>query len=317
MSDPWTALRATTRARIGLGRTGDALPITDVLDFQLAHARARDAVHTALDPTAIAQSLAPLPTVTVRSKAPDRETYLRRPDLGRQLDPAYRLEHGPYDAVFVIADGLSPTAVHRHAAKLLTATLERMKQWSIAPIVIATQARVALGDEIGARLNATLAAVMIGERPGLSVADSLGVYLTYQPKTGRLRFGTKLHLQHPRRRVKLSSRRRHAGLADDRSPAPQADRHWPQGRSPNNRIVSRAITRSSSVGITNAGRPGPVIRPRPAEFSASSTANPSHRNFSSTRDRIGTLCSPIPAVNTKPSIPPMLTANAPAVRATW
>jgi len=186
VSDPWAALRATTRARIGLGRTGDALPIQDVLDFQLAHARARDAVHTPLDPTALAQSLAPRPTVIVHSKAPDRTTYLRRPDLGRQLDPACHLEQGPYDAAFVIADGLSPIAVHHHAAALLTATLARLPNWSIAPIVIATQARVALGDDIGARLNATLVAVLIGERPGLSVATSLGVYLTYNPQPGRL-----------------------------------------------------------------------------------------------------------------------------------
>jgi ethanolamine ammonia-lyase small subunit len=187
VSDPWAALRATTRARIGLGRTGDALPIKDVLDFQLAHARARDAVHTPFDPTALAQSLAPRPTVIVHSQAPDRTTYLRRPDLGRQLDPASRLgATGPYDAAFVIADGLSPTAVHHHAAALLTATLARLSVWSIAPIVIATQARVALGDDIGARLNATLVAVLIGERPGLSVATSLGVYLTWRPQPGRL-----------------------------------------------------------------------------------------------------------------------------------
>jgi ethanolamine ammonia-lyase small subunit len=187
MSDPWFALRGTTRARIGLGRTGDALPVQDVLAFQLAHARARDAVHTPLDTAAIAQSVAPLASVTVRSKAADRETYLRRPDLGRQLDPACCSElTGSWDAVFVIADGLSPVGVQLHAAPFLKACLKRLPGWSIAPSVIATQARVALGDEIGACLQAELCAVLIGERPGLTVANSLGVYLTYRPRVGRV-----------------------------------------------------------------------------------------------------------------------------------
>jgi ethanolamine ammonia-lyase small subunit len=186
MSDPWVALRGTTRARIGLGRIGDALPIKDVLEFQLAHARARDAVHTPLDTDAIARAVAPLPFVRVHSKVSDRDTYLRRPDLGRQLDPACRADlTGRWDAVFVIADGLSPVGVQLHAAPLLKACLERLPGWSIAPVVIATQARVALGDEIGAHLQADLCAVLIGERPGLSVANSLGVYLTYHPRIGR------------------------------------------------------------------------------------------------------------------------------------
>jgi ethanolamine ammonia-lyase small subunit len=186
MSDPWLALRKTTRARIGLGRAGDALPVKDVLEFQLAHARARDAVHTPLDTNAIVRAIAPLPSVVVRSKAPDRDTYLRRPDLGRQLDPACRTDlTGPWDAVFVIADGLSPVGVQLHAAPFLKACLERLPRWSIAPVVVATQARVALGDEIGAHLQADLCAVLIGERPGLSVANSLGVYLTYHPRIGR------------------------------------------------------------------------------------------------------------------------------------
>jgi ethanolamine ammonia-lyase small subunit len=186
MSDPWIALRGTTRARIGLGRAGDALPVKDVLEFQLAHARARDAVHTPLDTNAIARAIAPLPSIAVRSKATDRDTYLRRPDLGRQLDPACRAGlTGRWDAVFVIADGLSPVGVQLHAAPFLKASLERLASWSIAPIVIATQARVALGDEIGAHLQADLCAILIGERPGLSVANSLGVYLTYHPRIGR------------------------------------------------------------------------------------------------------------------------------------
>jgi ethanolamine ammonia-lyase small subunit len=187
MSDPWIALRATTRARIGLGRTGDALAVRDVLELQLAHARARDAVHAPLDTAAVARAIAPLPSLMVHSRAPDRDTYLRRPDLGRQLNPACRAAlDGPWDVVFVIADGLSPVGVQLHAASALKACLDRLPGWSVAPVVIATQARVALGDEIGALLQAKLCAMMIGERPGLSVADSLGIYLTYQPRIGTL-----------------------------------------------------------------------------------------------------------------------------------
>ena len=179
-------MRATTRARIGLGRTGDALPIKDVLEFQLAHARARDAVHTPLDTAAIARSIAPLSSVAVWSKAVDRATYLRRPDLGRQLDPVCRVAlTGTGDVAFVIADGLSPVGVQLHAAPFLAACLGRLAGRKVAPVVIATQARVALGDEIGACLGADLCVVLIGERPGLSVANSLGVYLTWQPRIGR------------------------------------------------------------------------------------------------------------------------------------
>ena len=186
MSDPWTALRGATPARIGLRRTGDALSTRDVLAFQLAHARARDAVHTPLDTEVLAQSILPLDSVVVRSRCGDRGTYLRRPDLGRQLDPDDRSSLvGRYDVVFVAADGLSPIGVQRHAPKLLQACHEHLAEWSIAPVVIATQARVALGDEIGAALQATLCVMLVGERPGLTVADSLGIYLTYQPRIGR------------------------------------------------------------------------------------------------------------------------------------
>jgi ethanolamine ammonia-lyase small subunit len=185
--DPWASLRRFTPARIGLGRTGDAPPLGAVLDFQLAHARARDAVHASLDPDALRADLAGVPLCCVRSQAPDRATYLRRPDLGRRLHPdcLAELPPGRWDAVFVLADGLSATAVQRHAASLLRATLRRLPGWRIAPVVIATQARVALGDEIGEALGASLCAVLIGERPGLSVADSLGIYLTHAPCRGR------------------------------------------------------------------------------------------------------------------------------------
>ncbi|GAA0586920.1 ethanolamine ammonia-lyase subunit EutC [Craurococcus roseus] len=185
--DPWAKLRAATPARIGLGAAGDALALRDVLDLQLAHALARDAVHASLDEAALDAALAAHPSVRVRSAAPDRGAYLRRPDLGRRLDPACRdlLAPGGFDVAFVLADGLSATAVQRHAPAVFRACLARLGGWSVAPAVVAAQGRVALGDEIGERLGARLVAVLIGERPGLSVPDSLGVYLTYGPRVGR------------------------------------------------------------------------------------------------------------------------------------
>ena len=191
MIDPWAGLRGATGARIGLGRVGDATPLQEVLAFQMAHARARDAVHSALDVPALAEHLSPHPVIAVRSRAADRGEYLRRPDLGRTLHPdcRARLAPGPadaaYDAVFVIADGLSATAVQRHAAPLLCECRALLAGWSLAPPVVATQARVALGDEVGELLKARLCAVLIGERPGLSAPDSLGVYLTFAPRQGR------------------------------------------------------------------------------------------------------------------------------------
>lgn len=186
--DPWARLRAATPARIGLGRAGDGLPTWAMLDFQLAHAKARDAVHAPFEPGRVAADLAGLETARVRSMAGDRTTYLQRPDLGRRLDPdsAVALPTGPYDAVFVIADGLSATAVHRHAAPFLRAALDRLPGWRVGPVVLAEQARVALGDAVGERMGAAVVAMVIGERPGLSASDSLGVYVTYAPRTGRL-----------------------------------------------------------------------------------------------------------------------------------
>ncbi len=187
--DPWAALRAATPARIGLGRSGDALPVRDVLDFQLAHAKARDAVHRPLDAGGILRAVPG--SLLVRSAVPDRMAYLRRPDLGRRLHEDCRADlvrHGApggYDAAFVIADGLSPVGVQRHAVPLLQACLARLEGWSVAPAVVAVQARVALGDEVGELLGARLVAVLIGERPGLSVADSLGAYVTHAPRIGR------------------------------------------------------------------------------------------------------------------------------------
>ncbi len=182
--DPWAKLRTATRARIGLGRAGDAMKIVDVLDFQFAHAKARDAVHAKLDVAALKAAIPG--AIEVYSEAESREVYLRRPDLGRRLHPdcADKLHAGEYDAVFVIADGLSATAVMQNAVPMYEAVAARLKGFKIAPVVIATQARVALGDDIGEALGAKLCAVLIGERPGLTVSDSLGIYLTYDPRRG-------------------------------------------------------------------------------------------------------------------------------------
>jgi ethanolamine ammonia-lyase small subunit len=186
-TDPWLQFRAATRARIGLGRAGDALPTASLLDFTLAHARARDAVHSAPDFDAIAARLRPAETVLVHSQAPDRLTYLRRPDLGRRLRDADRnlLPPAAWDAVFVVADGLSATAIDAHAVPMIGAAHARLQGWRLAPTVLARQARVALGDEIGAALGARLTVLLVGERPGLTVQDSLGIYLTFAPCIGR------------------------------------------------------------------------------------------------------------------------------------
>lgn len=190
VDNPWGQLRRFTPARIALGRTGVSLPTAPQLDFQLAHAQARDAVHAVLDDVALAQALTAslgLPCIRVRSAAADRATYLRRPDLGRSLDEQSRLMlergAGPYEIGFVIADGLSALAVERHALPFLRNWL-RPGPISIAPLVIARQGRVALGDEVAQLLGIELVVVMIGERPGLSSPDSMGLYLTWQPRVG-------------------------------------------------------------------------------------------------------------------------------------
>ncbi|MFI9760862.1 ethanolamine ammonia-lyase subunit EutC [Streptomyces sp. NPDC051963] len=182
----WSALRRHTQARIGLGRSGSGLPTRHRLELQSAHAAARDAVHSPFDPEAVAAQLPGMPTVWVRSAAPDRLTYLQRPDLGRRLDATDRahLPVGEWDVVFVIADGLSSRAVHEHAAAVVRETVVRVPTFRIAPVVLAEQARVALGDDIAAAVGAAMVIVLIGERPGMSAADSLGAYLTYQPRPG-------------------------------------------------------------------------------------------------------------------------------------
>jgi ethanolamine ammonia-lyase small subunit len=183
IENPWTKLKELTAARIALGRAGHSLPTRERIAIQLAHAQARDAVHRSLDVTAFAE----LRPVILHSAAPGRAAYLKRPDLGRRLDPesANRIERGDWDVVFAIVDGLSATAVHHHAAPVITALTPLLENWRIAPICIVEEGRVAIGDEIGERFGAKLAIVLIGERPGLSSPDSLGAYLTWSPKAGR------------------------------------------------------------------------------------------------------------------------------------
>jgi ethanolamine ammonia-lyase small subunit len=188
-------LRAQTPARVGQRRTGISLATSEVLDFQLAHGRARDAVHAPLQPNnliAALRSISAQEILLLHSAAPDRASYLQRPDLGRKLDASSRdrlrthQETGhSFDLAFVIADGLSSLAVERNAVPLLTELLPALSDLSLAPIAVVEQARVAIGDEIAHTLNASLVIVLIGERPGLSSPDSLGAYITWKPQPGR------------------------------------------------------------------------------------------------------------------------------------
>ena len=189
--NPWNALRQFTNARIALGRAGSSVPTAPLLAFNLSHAQARDAVHHPLDTEALHEQLHALDftTLDVHSAAPDREHYLRRPDLGRRLSDESRaalaqLANESPDVVFVIGDGLSAFAASKQAVPLLQAVVPQLADWRIGPVVVARQARVALGDEIGELLHARIVVMLIGERPGLSSPDSLGIYLTYAPKVG-------------------------------------------------------------------------------------------------------------------------------------
>ncbi|MDB5985371.1 MAG: eutC [Nevskia sp.] len=193
IDDSWIELRRHTAARLALGRSGASLPTRAVLAFDLAHAQARDAVHLPLDVDALTAALSAQdwPLLVVRSRASERSAYLARPDWGRRLaaESATRLSEAVgsngADIAIVVGDGLSSTAVQAHAAPLLRALRPLLSGFSLAPIVIARQARVALADEVAELFGARLAICIIGERPGLSAADSLGAYLTYAPKVGR------------------------------------------------------------------------------------------------------------------------------------
>jgi ethanolamine ammonia-lyase small subunit len=186
-------LRTLTPARVGLGRTGVSQQTRDLLEFQRAHALARDAVHARLEGTALASVLGEISNrevVRLHSMAANRTVYLQRPDLGRNLDERSRAAlasrpREPWELALIVADGLSALAVERHVAPALRELLPRLEAWRIAPICVVEQARVAIGDEIGAALGVQLSVVLIGERPGLSAPDSLGAYITWEPRLGR------------------------------------------------------------------------------------------------------------------------------------
>jgi ethanolamine ammonia-lyase small subunit len=196
--DPWQQLKSYTRARIALGRVGSSLPTKEILDFGLSHAMARDAVHLPLDIDALEAQIQSqnFSTIRVKSMAADRSSYLLRPDHGRRLHEqslAHLSNHQSsnsqstkaIDFLIVVGDGLSSLAVSRHVPPLLAELRNYLPEdWSASRVVIASQARVAIGDEIGQALNAKIVAMLIGERPGLSSPDSLGIYLTYNPKLG-------------------------------------------------------------------------------------------------------------------------------------
>jgi len=192
--DPWLQLRRFTDARIGLGRSGAGMPTNEVLKFSMAHAQARDAVKTPIDWAPIEAGLKELSLETrrIESAAHDRDTYLRRPDLGRRLSVDSRqtlaeISPSNADLLIVVGDGLSSTAVTTNAVRTVAALLPYARQngWSVAPVLLATQARVALADDAGEFLKTRAVVMLIGERPGLSSPDSLGAYLTWEPRVGR------------------------------------------------------------------------------------------------------------------------------------
>jgi ethanolamine ammonia-lyase small subunit len=243
-ADPWTALRRHTPARISLGRAGTSLPTAEVLRFAAAHASARDAVHLPLDVEALRAALRDqgLEAASVSSRAATRVDYLTRPDLGRQLAPASRdgldALGGVGGLCIVIGDGLSAIAAQRHAVPLVAA----LAQAGVvaARLVVATQARVALGDEIGERVGASLVLVLLGERPGLSSPDSLGAYLTWAPKVGRAD----------------SERNCVSNIRPEGLPLPQAAARlaWLVRESRRRRVSGIALKDDSEVAVL--GRPG-------------------------------------------------------------
>lgn len=194
--NPWLELRRLTPARIALGRTGTSIPTGAQLDFQFAHAQARDAVHLPFDHAGLSSQMAERgrDSLLLHSAAPDRHSYLQRPDLGRRLSDEsaqtlrdYALANpGGVDLAVVVADGLSALAVHKHTVPFLTRMEEQThaEGWSLSPVILVEQGRVAVADEIGQLLGAKMVVILIGERPGLSSPDSLGLYFTYNPKVG-------------------------------------------------------------------------------------------------------------------------------------
>ena len=197
IENPWSKLRSFTDARIALGRAGTSIPTHHWLEFQLAHAQAQDAVHSQLDSDGFAQQMTQQLEIAdpllLHSQAQDRAEYLQRPDFGRQLDASsinavtqyMRQQQSINDLAIVIADGLSCKAIEENAIPFLAKLLPELPQeWRLAPLCLVEQGRVAIGDHIGELLNAKVVLVLIGERPGLSSPDSLGLYLTWAPEVG-------------------------------------------------------------------------------------------------------------------------------------
>jgi len=190
--DSWESLKAFTAARIALGRVGDSIPLSESLAFKLAHAHARDAVYSMLDHERLIMGLQhlDLPVIQVKSRAETREQYLQRPDLGRLPDDSsaqlLKAQSADCDVSIILADGLSANAINKNGIPLIGALLPLLKGmgYRLAPVCLAEQARVALSDHISNALQAKLCVMLIGERPGLSSADSIGAYLTYQPRPG-------------------------------------------------------------------------------------------------------------------------------------
>jgi ethanolamine ammonia-lyase small subunit len=192
--DPWAPLKRHTAARIALGRAGGSLPSEAVLEFRLAHARARDAVQRELDALSLVTALENMgvPALPIATLARERATFLLRPDQGRSLDPSsaarlveMRERAGVRDLVIIVSDGLSALAAERQAAPLLRALAPRLADFSLYPVLVAPFARVKLGDEVGELLGARQSLILLGERPGLTAPDSLGAYLTYRPDRAR------------------------------------------------------------------------------------------------------------------------------------
>lgn len=192
-SDEWDVLKAYTSARIALGKTGVSIPLRESLQFRLAHAHAKDAVYSSLNIADLQAELSVtgLPIHALKSQAENRDIYLKRPDLGRLLDEpsAKRLQElnsTPADICLIVADGLSATAIHKNAGPVVNLLVEQVRKagYSLAPIILVEQGRVALTDAIGALLRPRLVIMLIGERPGLSSFDSMGAYITYAPKPG-------------------------------------------------------------------------------------------------------------------------------------
>lgn len=189
--DSWTSLKNITKARIALGNVGGSLPLREVLNFKLAHALAKDAIYSGLNIDDIQQRLLDafdIPVFSIHSRVENRQQYLRRPDLGRRLDKESVAKltkmKQTFDMIFVVTDGLSAEAVNTHASEVLQMVIPLVISQFSTAVVLVEQGRVAIGDEIGELLDARFTSVFIGERPGLSSPESMGIYTTYHPRIG-------------------------------------------------------------------------------------------------------------------------------------